>query len=63
MLKKLALVAVVALGSSAAFADRDVGCGIGSQVWAGQSGKQRHSAPPYRERRRVQASLSCGSIR
>ena len=39
MLKKLALVAVVALGSTAAFADRDVGCGIGSQVWAGQSGK------------------------
>ena len=39
MLKKLALVAVVALGSSAAFADKDVGCGIGSQVWAGQSGK------------------------
>ena len=39
MLKKLALVAVVALGSSAAFADKDAGCGIGSQVWAGQSGK------------------------
>ncbi|MFH7806815.1 MULTISPECIES: DUF3015 family protein [unclassified Acinetobacter] len=39
MLKKLALAAVVALGSTAAFADRDAGCGIGSQVWAGQSGK------------------------
>ena len=39
MLKKLALAAVVALGSPAAFADRDVGCGVGSEVWAGQSGK------------------------
>lgn len=39
MLKKLALAAVLAVGSTAAFADRDVGCGIGSQVWAGQSGK------------------------
>lgn len=39
MLKKLALAAVVALGSTAAFADKDAGCGIGSQVWAGQSGK------------------------
>lgn len=39
MLKKLALAAVLAAGSTAAFADRDVGCGIGSQVWAGQSGK------------------------
>lgn len=39
MLKKLALAAVLAAGSTAAFADRDAGCGIGSQVWAGQSGK------------------------
>ena len=39
MLKKLALAAVLAVGSTAAFADRDAGCGIGSQVWAGQSGK------------------------
>ncbi|OTG69745.1 hypothetical protein B9T26_14960 [Acinetobacter sp. ANC 4169] len=39
MMKKLALAAVVALGSTAAFADRDAGCGIGSQVWAGKSGK------------------------
>lgn len=39
MLKKIALAAVLAAGSTAAFADRDVGCGIGSQVWAGQSGK------------------------
>ena len=39
MMKKLALAAVLAVGSTAAFADRDAGCGIGSQVWAGQSGK------------------------
>ena len=39
MIKKLALAAVLAVGSTAAFADRDAGCGIGSQVWAGQSGK------------------------
>ena len=39
MLKKIALAAVLAVGSTAAFADKDVGCGIGSQVWAGQSGK------------------------
>lgn len=39
MLKKLSLALVLALGSSAAFADRDAGCGVGSQVWAGQSGK------------------------
>ncbi|WP_168414518.1 DUF3015 family protein [Acinetobacter indicus] len=39
MLKKLALAAVLAAGSTAAFADADAGCGIGSQVWAGQSGK------------------------
>ncbi|BCU64138.1 hypothetical protein F941_02262 [Acinetobacter bouvetii DSM 14964 = CIP 107468] len=39
MFKKLALAAVLAAGSTAAFADRDAGCGIGSQVWAGQSGK------------------------
>ncbi len=39
MLKKLALAAVLAAGSTAAFADSDAGCGIGSQVWAGQSGK------------------------
>ncbi|MFN4189127.1 MAG: DUF3015 family protein, partial [Acinetobacter johnsonii] len=39
MLKKMALAAVLAVGSTAAFADKDVGCGIGSQIWAGQSGK------------------------
>ena len=39
MLKKIALAAVLAAGSSVAMADPDVGCGLGSQVWAGQSGK------------------------
>ena len=39
MLKKIALGCALALGSAAAFADSDAGCGIGSQVWAGQSGK------------------------
>ncbi|WP_407412345.1 DUF3015 family protein [Acinetobacter sp.] len=39
MLKRIALGCVLALGSAAAFADSDAGCGIGSQVWAGQSGK------------------------
>ncbi|QIO08319.1 DUF3015 family protein [Acinetobacter lanii] len=39
MLKKILLAAVLAVGSTAAFADRDAGCGVGSQVWAGQSGK------------------------
>ena len=39
MLKRIALGCVLALGSAAALADSDAGCGIGSQVWAGQSGK------------------------
>lgn len=39
MLKKVALAAVLAIGSTAAFADSDAGCGIGSEIWAGQSGK------------------------
>lgn len=39
MLKKVVLGCVLALGSMTAFADSDAGCGIGSQVWAGQSGK------------------------
>ena len=39
MLKKIVLAAVLAAGSSVAMADPDVGCGVGSQVWAGQSGK------------------------
>ena len=38
MLKKLAVAALLVAGSSAAMADKDVGCGVGSQVWAGQSG-------------------------
>ncbi|SPL70460.1 DUF3015 family protein [Acinetobacter stercoris] len=38
MLKKIVLATVLAAGSSYAMADRDVGCGIGSQVWAGKSG-------------------------
>ncbi|WP_425917716.1 DUF3015 family protein [Acinetobacter sp. TSRC1-2] len=38
MLKKIMLAAVLVTGSSMAMADNDVGCGIGSQVWAGQSG-------------------------
>ena len=39
MLKKVALAAVLAIGSTAAFADSDAGCVIGSEIWAGQSGK------------------------
>jgi hypothetical protein len=39
MLKKVILGCVLALGSVSAFADRDAGCGIGSQLWEGQSGK------------------------
>lgn len=38
MLKKIALAAVLATGSSMAMADNDVGCGVGTQVWAGQKG-------------------------
>ena len=38
MLKKLAVAALLVAGSSAAMADKDPGCGVGSQVWAGQSG-------------------------
>ena len=34
MLKKVALAAVLAVGSTAAFADQDAGCGIGSEIWA-----------------------------
>lgn len=36
--KKLALAALLATGSSVAMADNDVGCGVGTQVWAGQKG-------------------------
>ncbi|HHP4475336.1 TPA: DUF3015 family protein [Acinetobacter baumannii] len=38
MLKKLALAALLSAGSSVAMADNDVGCGVGTQVWAGQKG-------------------------
>src|SRR5690606_27137621 len=38
MLKKIMLAALLVAGSNVAMADNDVGCGIGSQVWAGQSG-------------------------
>lgn len=39
MLKKIALAATLAMGSSVAMADPDVGCGVGSMIWEGQSGK------------------------
>ena len=39
MLKKILLVAAVALSSTAAFADNDIGCGAGTQIWAGKEGK------------------------
>lgn len=39
MLKKLALVSVLALSSTAAMADQDIGCGAGSTLFAGKSGK------------------------
>ena len=39
MLKKIAVAAVLAMGSSVAMADSDVGCGVGSTIWEGQSGK------------------------
>lgn len=39
MLKKTALIAVLALAPMAnAFADGDVGCGLGTQIWTGKSG-------------------------
>ena len=38
MLKKLTAVAILAACSTMAMADRDVGCGAGTQVWKGQSG-------------------------
>lgn len=39
MLKKIAFATVLIMGSGAAMADPDVGCGVGSMVWEGQSGK------------------------
>ncbi len=39
MLKKTAIAALLLLApAGAALADKDVGCGIGTQIWAGQSG-------------------------
>lgn len=38
MMKKLLAVAVLATGANVAMADQDVGCGLGTMVWAGQSG-------------------------
>ncbi|MEB6666102.1 DUF3015 domain-containing protein [Acinetobacter vivianii] len=38
MLKKIALAALLAAGSTVAMADNDVGCGVGTQVWAGKKG-------------------------
>lgn len=39
MLKKIALVATLALVSTSAFADQDIGCGVGSTLFAGKEGK------------------------
>lgn len=38
MFKKIVLASVIALGSTAAMADNDIGCGLGTQVWEGKSG-------------------------
>ena len=38
MLKKLAVAALFVVGSNAAMADSDIGCGVGSEIWKGQSG-------------------------
>jgi hypothetical protein len=39
MFKKTAIAALLLLApAGAALADKDVGCGIGTQIWAGQSG-------------------------
>ncbi|WP_410210379.1 DUF3015 family protein [Aquirhabdus sp.] len=38
MMKKLIVAAVLVACSSAAMADNDIGCGLGTQVWAGQKG-------------------------
>ena len=37
-MKKFVAIALLACGSSVALADQDVGCGLGSMLWAGQSG-------------------------
>lgn len=38
MLKKVAMIAVLATCSTLTLADDDVGCGAGTQIWKGQSG-------------------------
>lgn len=38
MLKKIAIAALFVAGSNAAMADNDIGCGVGSEIWKGQSG-------------------------
>ncbi|TCM66584.1 DUF3015 family protein [Acinetobacter calcoaceticus] len=38
MLKKIAFATVIAATSSMAMADKDVGCGVGTQVWEGKTG-------------------------
>ena len=38
MKKLMATLVLVALPFSAALADNDIGCGFGTQIWAGQSG-------------------------
>ena len=37
-MKKFVAIAMLAGFSSMAMADQDVGCGLGSMLWAGQSG-------------------------
>lgn len=37
-MKKFVALAILAAGSSMAMADQDTGCGLGTMVWAGQSG-------------------------
>lgn len=37
MLKKLTVAALLLAGSSVAMADNDIGCGLGSEIWKGNS--------------------------
>jgi hypothetical protein len=37
-MKKLMIAAILIASSSAVFADSDIGCGLGTQVWQGQRG-------------------------
>ena len=38
MLKKFAIAALLLSGSTFAMADNDIGCGVGTEIWKGQSG-------------------------